>query len=205
MSRPRPQRREDEIVLPTLRTARLLLRAYTPDDVSRVMELSEVEEVWPSGGVPSYDQGMASAWIRGYRPLPRLTLLELAVTTAADGLVGGVTLRLARRERRAEIGYWVGVPYWNRRIATEAAGAVLAYAFEELGLRRVVARHLGSNPASGRVLRGLGMVHEGTLREHVLHGEGWVDLVCYALLEREWRARHGGGPEPPAAGPGAPA
>ena len=88
---------------------------------------------------------------------------------------------------RAELGYWVGVPYWNRGVATEAARALVAFGFGALGLHRVQARHLTRNPASGRVMQKLGMRLEGVHREAVRKWDRFEDLAMYAVLAREWR------------------
>ena len=50
-------------------------------------------------------------------------------------------------------GAMLGRPYWGRGYATEAAREVVRYGFERLGLHRIHAEHLGSNPASGRVMQ----------------------------------------------------
>jgi ribosomal-protein-alanine N-acetyltransferase len=62
--------------------------------------------------------------------------------------------------------YWIGVPYWGKGYATEAAREAVRYAFEDLGLHRLYAAHFGSNPASGKVMRKIRMSYEGTLRGH---------------------------------------
>src|SRR5689334_13357324 len=61
-----------------------------------------------------------------------------------------------------EIGYWFGKPYWGRGYATEAAGRLVAFAFEELGAERLTAAWYHDNPASGRVLEKLGCVPDGS-------------------------------------------
>lgn len=178
--------------MPTLRTGRLLLRGFSPADAPRVRELAGAREVAATTlTIPHpYEDGMAEAWIRGHAAAwEQRGRLSLAVTTEADGLVGCIGLSVVPDHGHGEIGYWIGVPYWNRGFATEAAGAVLDHGFGELGLHRVVARHFTGNPASGRVLRKLGMVHEGTLREHVRRWGRFEDLECYAVLEHEWRGR----------------
>lgn len=71
----------------------------------------------------------------------------------------------------------------------DVAARVLAYGFDKLGLHRIFARHFPRNTASGRVLRKLGMIHEGTLREHVIRWDQFEDLECYAILEQAWRKR----------------
>lgn len=56
-------------------------------------------------------------------------------------------------------------------------------------MNRVVARYFDRNPASGNVMRKLGMRHEGTLREHVVRWGELHDVECHAILAREWRGR----------------
>lgn len=176
--------------LPTLRTERLLLRGLSPADAPRVQELAGAWDVASTTlTVPHpYEDGVAEAWIRGHAAAwERGERLPLAVTTESDGLVGGVGLQLSLGHRRAELGFWIGVAYWGRGFATEAAAAVLGYGFDELALHRVVARHFARNPASGRVARKLGMRHEGVQRGHVLRWGRFEDLECYAVLESEWK------------------
>ena len=181
------------MTFPTLRTERLLLRAFSLADAPRVQELAGSRDVASTTlTMPHpYEDGMAEAWIEGHPAAweagKRLTL---AITTGGDGVVGAIGLHhLDPVHRNGEMGYWIGVPYWNRGFATEAAAAVLGFAFGELGLHRVGARHFPRNPASGRVLRKVGMVHEGTMREHVRRWGRFEDLECYAILEDEWRGR----------------
>ena len=87
-----------------------------------------------------------------------------------------------------EIGYWVGVPYWNHGYCTDAARAVLQYGFEVLALQRVFSHHLTRNPASGRVMRKLGMTHEGHHRRHVKKWDVFEDIDGYAILKSEWES-----------------
>lgn len=61
----------------------------------------------------------------------------------------------------AEIGYWIGKPWWGRGIATEAAGALIDHCFEEAGFERVTCGHFVDNPASGRVISKLGFRYTG--------------------------------------------
>ena len=178
--------------LPSIRTERLLLRGFSPADAARVRELAGSREVASTTlSIPHpYEDGIAEAWIEGHPAAWEAgTRLTLAVASESDGLLGGISLRLVPEHRHGELGYWIGRPYWGLGCATEAAAAVLAIGFGELGLHRVLARHFPRNPASGRVLRKLGMSHEGTMREHVRRWDRFEDLDCYAILEREWRGR----------------
>ena len=104
------------------------------------------------------------------------------VLREGGALVGAMGLAITPEHRRAELGYWVGVAHWNRGYATEAARALLAYAFGPLALHRVEAHHFARNPASGRVMQKAGMRHEGTHRGAVLRWGRFEDLESYAVL-----------------------
>ncbi len=95
-------------------------------------------------------------------------------------------LMLAPEHRRAELGYWIGVPHWGHGYATEAALAAVEYGFALLDLRRITCSHFGRNPASGRVMQKVGMTREGILRQHIQKWDVAQDLVLYAILAEEW-------------------
>lgn len=174
---------------PTLPSDRLTLRPFAAEDAARVRELAGVRELAEMTlTVPHpYPEGAAEAWIESHEPAwAARTRLPLAVTTPGDGIVGAAGLQFALDNGRAELGYWVGLPFWGRGYATEASRTLLAYGFEELGLHRIVAHHFTRNPASGRVLQNVGMQHEGRLRQHVLKWGAFEDLECYGILRSEW-------------------
>jgi len=99
-----------------------------------------------------------------------------------ERLCGGIGLHLAPEHRRAEVGYWLGVPFWGRGYATEAARAVVAYGFDTLKLNRIFASHFSGNDASGRVLQKLGMKPEGRLIKHVLRLGEYRDVLLYGMV-----------------------
>lgn len=183
---------------PVLTTSRMLLRPLESTDAARVQDLAGAKEVAVGTlTVPHpYEDGVAEEWIAGRAEAwERRELLVFAQTTPEDGLVGVVGLEFDMPHQRAELGYWVGVPYWGRGYATEAARAVVGYAFAELGLRRVVAQHYARNPASGRVLEKVGMRREGLLRSHLIRFGKAEDSVLYGILADEWPAETGSGTE----------
>lgn len=85
-----------------------------------------------------------------------------------------------------EIAYWVGEEYWGNGYATEAAEAIVEFAFVEKGYHKVFARYFDSNGASGRVLEKVGMKKEGILREQVKKDDAYVDLVYLGMLKSEF-------------------
>jgi ribosomal-protein-alanine N-acetyltransferase len=110
-----------------------------------------------------------------------------AVTISPEReLCGAVGLTITATTRRAELGYWMGVPYWGQGFATEAASAVLAFGFDTLRLRKIHASHFSGNIASGRVLEKIGMRHEGCFRAHILKWDEEIDLENYGILACEF-------------------
>ena len=84
-------------------------------------------------------------------------------------LIGAIGLKpeAGPGAHRAEIGYWLARPWWGQGVTTEAVRALTRYAFEELGLRRLVAQVYPWNQASIRVLEKCGFRREGYLRAHL--------------------------------------
>jgi RimJ/RimL family protein N-acetyltransferase len=93
---------------------------------------------------------------------------------------------MREEHKRAELGYWIGVPYWNHGYASEAARRVVNWGFQYLGLNRIYAQHFADNPASGRVMQKIGMQYEGTLRQPFIRLGEARDSVCYGILKDEW-------------------
>jgi RimJ/RimL family protein N-acetyltransferase len=175
---------------PTLDTTRLVLRPFTPADAPAVQALAGSREVaYSTLNIPHpYPDGAAEAWIASLpEAYERGEAAVFGVALQEGGeLVGTCGLRLELPHSRAEIGYWIGHDYWGRGIASEAAAAAVEFAFGRLGLHRVYAHHYTRNPASGVVLRKLGMRHEGTCRAHVLKWGKFEDIELYGLLREDW-------------------
>jgi RimJ/RimL family protein N-acetyltransferase len=178
-----------------LRTARLLLRSFTPEDVSDLVRLAGAREIAATtANIPhpytTEDAVNFVAHAREEMDAGRsvtfaVTLLSSAVSSGE--LCGAVGLAIAPQHHRAELGYWIGLPYWGRGFATEAAAAVVAYGFDTRGLHRIYAHHYAENLASGRVLEKIGMRHEGHLRQHIQKWGRFVDLENYGILAVEFR------------------
>ena len=174
---------------PTLTTHRLVLRPFTVADAPEVNRLVGDRRIADTTlNIPHpYDESMAVAWIGTHaEAAERGDSMPLAITAHDGSLVGAIALAISRAHQRAELGYWIGVPHWGRGYATEAAAAMVDYAFRTLGLRRVVAHCLSRNVASARVMEKIGMRREGMLRAHVIKWDVPEDVVLYALLSDEW-------------------
>jgi [ribosomal protein S5]-alanine N-acetyltransferase len=86
----------------------------------------------------------------------------------------------------AEIGYWLGEPFWGRGAATEAVALVTAHAFEQWGLLRMFALPFADNAASRRVLEKGGYTCEGILRASCVKFGEPRDQALYARINEKW-------------------
>lgn len=83
----------------------------------------------------------------------------------------------------------IGRRYWGNGYTAEAAKAVIAFLFDEVGANRIAARHDTNNPNSGKVMQKAGMKYEGTLRQCDRNNQGLVDCSVYAILKSEYLPR----------------
>jgi [ribosomal protein S5]-alanine N-acetyltransferase len=111
-----------------------------------------------------------------------------ALAIVVDGnTVGSVGLEFMGdvNRRSAEIGYWLGTPYWGRGIATEALSLVTDWAFDAHRLLRIFAQPFASNLASRRVLEKAGYLLEGTMRCSAVKDGVVRDQCIYARLSTD--------------------
>lgn len=168
--------------LPTLKSETLLLRPFILEDASTVQKLAGNKRVSDTtANVPyPYDDGLAESWISTHESRWKngegLTYaVALIESNILVGAVGFVTIINAE----AELGYWIGVPYWGKGYCTEAVKLLVNFSFDDLGLKRVYAKHLARNPASGRVLVKAGFAHIGSTFEECRKHEGQVEIEEY--------------------------
>lgn len=178
---------------PTLQTSRLILRPFELTDAPGVQNLAGAREIAFNTGAVShpYEDGMAEKWISTHQEkFEQGKLVNFAIVKKETiELCGAIGLTINNKNYNAELGYWIGVPYWGQGYGTEAASKAIAYGFESLNLHRIYASHLTRNPASGRVLQKIGMTREGCLRQHIKHWGIYEDYAMYGILATEWHER----------------
>jgi [ribosomal protein S5]-alanine N-acetyltransferase len=104
----------------------------------------------------------------------------------SDELAGSINCRVDTRHCSAELGFWMGRPFWGCGLCTEAVKAIVHYGFTTLALNRIHAAHLGENIASGRVLAKCAMKKEGCLRQAVWKDGKYHDLIEYGILREDY-------------------
>jgi RimJ/RimL family protein N-acetyltransferase len=114
--------------------------------------------------------------------------VHFGIRLASNSELIGVTgiSKIEQRNKKAEVGYWIGKPFWKKGYATEAVSMLISYGFDELGLNKIHAVTFGFNKASAHLLEGIGFKKEGTIKENVMHKNGMEDDLLYGLLKSEF-------------------
>jgi len=172
-------------------TKRLTLRQLEPHDAESIERLAGEKDVadttlnmphpYPAGSASSFIHARSEAAARGDGYSFAITLSE------SEAFLGIVGLHVVKAHNMAELGYWVGKPYWRNGYCTEAAARMVQFAFEDLKLNRVYAAAMTRNPASYKVMEKIGMKFEGILRNHIRKGDAYEDLRYYGLLQTDER------------------
>ena len=179
----------------TMETPRLLLRrAEISDAEPMYRNWASSPEVtkfltWPPHASLDVTKQVLSSWIDDCKAQENYNWM--IVLKSLGEPIGNITARqVDDKIGSTEIGYCIGEHWWHQGIMSEALEAVLDFLFEKVGFNRIESRHDPHNPHSGDVMRKCGMTYEGTAREADWNNQGLCDTAHYAILRREWLARH---------------
>lgn len=174
-----------------LRTRRLLLRSIERDDLPAIVSLAGAREIaTTTANIPHpYTETDAQSFLAHAEDDFRAGRSVTFVVTLLQGgeLSGAVGLVITSAQESAELGYWIGLPYWGQGFATEAATSAVAFGFETLRLNRIQASHFAGNTASQRVLEKIGMHHESSSRLWIRRRNRSINVEIYGLLASEFR------------------
>ena len=175
-----------------LETKRLLLRPALKKDVPVIAEhLSNPLIAKTTLHIPfPYSRKDAEIWFTNNALQNKSGLAYTFVITMkrSGKLIGSMGLHPTPEHNRAEAGYWIAVPYWNKGIATEALQSVLQFGFEQVGLHKIYATHMLNNKASGRVMQKVGMKREGKLIDHYKKQEEYVSIIQYGMIRNDYNS-----------------
>jgi RimJ/RimL family protein N-acetyltransferase len=163
-----------------------MVRSWHANDAPSLAQYANNREIWLNlrDRFPHpYTLADAEAYLRLVAERPGETSFAIEVEGQA---VGGVSLHPGADVERcsAEIGYWLGEPFWGRGIMTAAVRAVTGHAFERLGFARVFAVPYSRNPASSRVLEKAGYEREGLMRRSAIKDGVILDQYLYAKVRQ---------------------
>jgi RimJ/RimL family protein N-acetyltransferase len=165
--------------------ALIRLRAVEEVDLPRINEAfwdpavsRYLAMVWPQTVAGTRE------WWEGVRRNPGTA--PFAIETLAGELVGVCTLEdISARNRSAEVGIWIGQPFWDHGYGTDALRALCRFGFQEMNLQRIFLRVYDMNPRARHAYEKAGFQEEGRLRRGQFVDGRYVDVLVMGLLDGE--------------------
>jgi RimJ/RimL family protein N-acetyltransferase len=160
------------------------IRSWSSADAAALVKYANNRKVWLNlrDAFPHpYTTASAAAFLEMVGRQSPATLFAIATQEEA---IGGIGLSLNQDVHRltAEMGYWLGEPYWGKGITTEAVIKFTEYAFEQFQLLRIYAEPFATNANSCRVLEKAGFLLEGRLRSSVTKDGQILDQFLYSRI-----------------------
>lgn len=176
-----------------IETERLILRPFVLEDAQAMYEnWASDEEVtryltWPAHSSPEISGMVLRDWISHYDE-PDYYQWAIVCKEKEGEPIGSISVVSHNDQlQRVHIGYCIGKQWWHQGITSEALKGVIDFLFDQVGVRRVDAKHDPRNPHSGGVMRKCGMQYEGTMRKSDINNQGFCDASWYAILAEDRR------------------
>ncbi len=173
----------------TIETERLVLRDWDINDIDDIYDYAKNPNVGSHAGWKPHESKRESLEIMQSLFIDKYD--SWAIVYKENGKVIG-SIGYEQDVRRPgikcrELGYAMGENYWGKGIMTEAAKAVLQFAFEQMELDMVAIYRSVQNKRSGRVIEKCGFVYEGVLRNAYKIYDGSIrEVVCYSMTREEY-------------------
>ena len=178
----------------TLRTERLTLRRFQPEDAPAAYRNWCSDEAvtryltWRPHADEAVTRQLVERWAGSYDD-PAFYQWAIVLNDIEEPIGSISVVERSEQTCAVSIGYCIGKRWWRQGITTEAFRAVIRYLFEEVGVLRIEARHDIDNPNSGRVMRSCALTYEGTLRKASLNNQGIRDVYIYSILQNEYQQK----------------
>ncbi|NMM45271.1 GNAT family N-acetyltransferase [Rhodospirillaceae bacterium KN72] len=180
---------------PGLTTPDLTLALIVRDDISEFLPLlgswevvrytSRIPYPYSQADGEAYVARVADAWRRNGS-------LECALRDRKDGtFVGIAALTIDDDPAEAEIGYWIGLPFWGRGFATQASQALIRHGFTAMGLDRIVSTVVRENAASSHVLEKVGLNRTGEDETFFPARDKHYPVYRFELTREKWMKDNG--------------
>ncbi len=170
---------------PRIETERLIISELEEKDIPFIVEYLQ-HRIYSdlTSNIPyPYTVEHAQFWLKmSKEAFENHTGFTFGIRNKEGQLIGAIGLH-DREDDKAEMGYWIGIPFWNKGYVTEAAKAMVDFGFKELDLNKIFATHFLHNPASGKIMEKIGMEKEALLKQHVKKDGEYHDLAMYSIFK----------------------
>jgi RimJ/RimL family protein N-acetyltransferase len=161
-----------------------LIRSWRVKDLKSLQRYANNRKIWANlrDVFPHpYTLEDAQFWIdicQAEEPQRSFAIASKTEVMGGIGLIFGEDVHT----HTAELGYWLGEPFWGKAIMSRAVVRLVSYAFEAYPISRIYALPFASNTASRKVLEKAGFSLEGILRRNVIKAGQFHDQALYALV-----------------------
>jgi ribosomal-protein-serine acetyltransferase len=167
------------------------LKEISLEDVKSIYEIINSEREYLREWLPFVDETRniiyTRSFVENYLNSDRKDLTFCVLYQ--NKMVGLVGMKdTDKANRKTEIGYWLSESYQHLGIITKSCRTLINYIFEELRINRIQLTAATENSKSQRVALRLGFQREGIQRDGELHRRGFVDLVVFSLLKKDWNS-----------------
>ena len=160
------------------------IRPWSAQDADALLKYANNYHIWKNlrDGFPHpYTAQNAQDFLKAATAQDPVTYFAIATAEEAIGGIG-ITLNQDVHRLTAEMGYWLGEPFWGKGLMTETVARFTDFAFERFGLARIYAEPYTTNQASCRVLEKAGFELEGRMRSSVIKEGRIGDQFLYAKI-----------------------
>lgn len=173
-----------------LHTPRLILKVISEQDEEALYPLiNDADVSYNLGSVPyPYPKEALCPWIEASRESVQAgACLVMAIHIKNTGKpIGVCSIYINDKHLKAEIGYWIGKPYWNNGYMTEAISRMIEYGFDDIGLYRIFGRCFARNKASARVMEKSSMKQEGYIKADFYKDGEHLDSILYGITAADY-------------------
>lgn len=176
-----------------IRTKRLLIRAFRPDDITDLVAWRNDSDVaryqdWETPYSMEDAEKVVSELVVMEGPKDKEWWMAVVADPDTDKALGDLAVHLSWEGRTAEVGYTLAKAHWGRGFATEALAALVEYLFDDLGVTRQFGMLHPDNPASAMVLERTGFLFEGHTRLSFWLGDEVSDDWIYGMTRSDWES-----------------
>lgn len=177
--------------IPQIESQRLKYRPLTLSDAARVQLLAghpKIAETTSTIPHPYLD-GIAEQWISSHaKACTEGRGFDWAIELKSNSLlIGNISCFIDQKNKKVEIGYWVGLDFWGQGYMTESLITIRDFLFHKTEINKITCRHIQNNPASGKVMLKAGLLHEGTLKQEFFKNEKFQDMIVYGLTRDDYQ------------------
>lgn len=161
----------------------ITLRPWTLEDIPNLVRLGDNPKIaqYMTDQFPSpYTEEKAQNFIQYATSGSPNHILAIDLNGQAIGGIG-IHAQSDIHSKNAELGYWLGEPYWGQGIMTQALRKMVNYGFANWEITRIFARPFGTNIGSQKALEKAGFVLEGRFEKTLFKNGVFLDELIYAI------------------------